>query len=345
MTDRANARELPHFSCPESQQVSPVDGDLWLELMRPTRDRFAARAVDRTLTPSQNAYGKARARVLSSPPETRVEVDDAGQRKLVGCSVAGTMVRCGCPGKRARWFTCRRHLLCPLCQVKRAKTLRARFRNAIEKAGKRNASRRPIFITLTLPHSGDVGADRRALSAGWRRFYKAIRRRIGPFEYVGVHEVTAGRDGLGHAHAHILAWWPWFNWKARGVYALWTASCPGSKRLRLETARSVRGAAKYLGKYLSKGVNTDDFSPELRARVLAGTYGTRWVFTSVRMWTKFEPCCQRCKMSVRRDIVALSGNSDHRWTTAQERSTRRGFPDEHELPGYQFTIERLSQAE
>ena len=32
--------------------------------------------------------------------------------------------------------------------------------------------------------------------------------------------------------------------------------------------------------------------------VLAGTYGSRWVFTSVRMWIPFRPLCPGCGQSV-----------------------------------------------
>lgn len=303
--------------------------------MTPQRERWKARAADPALTGAQNAYADRRATRLEKPYASRPD----------SCETVAVPVRCGCPGKRAwRAYTCRQHLVCEVCRAKRAKKLRARLRAAVEaKEGELAGRMHAVLVTLTVRHTGDIGQDRRDLVAGWRRFYKSLRRRIGPFPYVGVHEITRGRDGLGHPHAHVIVFWPWFDWRV--AHRLWTASCPQSVAIDLVKARSCRGAAKYLGKYVSKGVHTDDFTPELRARALAGTYGSRWLFSSVRFWIPFVPLCPGCGQCVVRDTVSLRVSSDQRWTTAQALSRGRPFLADDELVGYQCTIKEVSEAD
>lgn len=329
------------LSWPESQQVSPagiveVDEPLWRELMTPVRDRWHDRATDADLTPSQNAYADRRARRLERDYASRPE----------SCERVAVPVRCGCPGRRAwRTYTCRQHLVCAVCQVKRAKKLRARIRAGVEaQEGKLRGRLHPVLVTLTVRHTGDIGADRRRLVAGWRRFYKALRRIVGPFPYVGTHELTKGDDNLGHPHAHLIVFWPWFDWKLVARLWKWAMDDAGAQPPDCQRARSVRGAAKYLGKYVSKGVNTDDFSPEMRARALAGTYGSRWLFSSVRFWIPFVPECPCCHQPVVRDTVSLHVSSNIRWEAAQASTTRRGFILDDDIRHYQFTIKEVPEA-
>lgn len=166
----------------------------------------------------------------------------------------------------------------------------------------RQRGRRVVLLTLSVRHSGDIEADHGALKAGWRALYKAMHRRgWGRFPYVGVVEVTPGRDGRGHVHAHVVAIWPWRDWSV--VAKLWRRACPESTRISLVAAKSPRGACRYVSKYISKGMQGSEFTPELRARVVAGMYGARWVFTSWRFWQPFEPCCPTCCTRVQLVVV------------------------------------------
>lgn len=277
----------PALAWRESQQVSPVESDLWVRLMEPQYWLWLGRSLDRDRSHAKRLYAARRARRLRRPYHERTD----------RCARAGVTVRCACPGRRdVRWFTCRQHLVCGHCRSKRSKRIGARIRAGVEAASSRRPRLRWHLLTLTLRHSGDVAADRAALARGWRRFYKALHRRWGDFSYVGTWEVTAGRDGLGHPHAHVVALWPWRDWAV--VSALWRQSCPESSHISIERARNVKRAARYVSKYVAKGVEADEFTPELRARVLAGTYGTRWLFSSVRFWVPFEPCCPACGQKV-----------------------------------------------
>lgn len=293
----------------ESQQVSPpsVDEALWLDLMTPVRERWEARSADPLRTTSQRLYAARRARRLTRPYADRT----------AQCERAGTLVRCGCPGRRAiRWYTCRQHLMCQGCQRRRSKKTGAKIRHGLEAAA-RVAPRgtRVVLLTLTIRHSDDVAADRRDLVATWRAFYRAYRRRWGTFAYVGTHEVTAGRDGAGHPHAHVMVLWPYRDWKK--IIGLWK-SCsvrdPDDVSIDLRVSHSVKHAARYMAKYVSKGVQTDEFAPGLRARVLAGTYNTRWVFTSRRFWAPFVPLCPCCGQSVVRAIVNPFRDANRTWS-------------------------------
>lgn len=285
--------------CPASQQVSPVDEGLWLELMAPVAARWKARAEEAGLKPSVVAYARARARKTSTPYAKRLD----------GCARAGVPVKCACRTD-VRWYTCRAHLLCRTCRKQRARKLRAKIAAALEAAMLgAPAGYHLVMVTITLRHDPDVGAARRRLMDAWRRYRKANFRRWGEFFFVGTHEVTPGADGLGHPHAHVVCLWPMGSpgdgtqgdWRLQRE--LWLAACPDAARVDFTASKQPHRAAKYVSKYVSKGVQTSDFTPQLRARVLAGTYGARWVFSSRGAWVKFQPCCKSCGVPVTRVMV------------------------------------------
>ncbi len=266
-----------------------VDEGLYADLMAPEAAEWARRALEPGVRETQTRYRENRALSMGRP----------FRAKLAKCARAGVEVKCGCPGKRdVRWYTCRQHLMCERCQRARSKRMGARIRAGLEQAWEgapRNSM--VVLVTLTLAHSGDVAADRAALALGWRRFYKRMFRfGYEKFPYVGVWECTPGLDGKGHVHMHIAAVWQYRDW---GLLSdLWRDSCPTSTRINFIASHTVRSAAKYVSKYMSKGVQTSEFTPALRARVLHASYNTRQVFSSVRFWKFFEPCCQACNSKV-----------------------------------------------
>jgi hypothetical protein len=287
------AQQSHGLPCPESQQVSPLDERLYAELMAPRRDVWRARAAAAGQGETKVTYALRRAAALDRPYS----------RKLQRCSRRGTRVRCGCRGWRGvRLHTCRQHLLCADCQRARARRMGARIRAGLEAAIASRPGEMLVLVTLTLRHSGDVAEDRQRLADGWRRFTKAFWKRYGRFPYVGVWEVTPGSDAMGHVHMHVAVVWPWRDWG--DVREMWLAACPESERITFVARRrdgrasDPKSAANYLGKYLSKGLQTDDFSVELRTRVVAGTYNSRWVFSSRKFWILFRPLCQHCQCSV-----------------------------------------------
>lgn len=228
--------------------------------------------------------------------------------------------------------------------------MRARIANGLEGAKAQNPNLMVVLITISVRHTGDIGADRQALAEGWRRFYKAYHKQWGRFPYVGTHEITTGRDGLGHPHMHIVALWPRRKWGpgAPGpvdepdLRSMWRRACPQSEQINFQASRSVKHAARYVSKYVSKGIQTDDFTPELRARALAGTYGTRWLCSSVGFWIPFVPCCPGCGQSVQRVRLTLANHDPDPFPDAAHSHRRRYDPDTPEFHrGYQFAFQAL----
>jgi len=117
------------------------------------------------------------------------------------------------------------------------------------------------------------------------------------------------------------------------LHHLWRASCPQSTRVSFRESRHAARAAKYVSKYVSKGVDVSDWTPNQRGKVLAASYGRRWVFSSRRFWVP-EACeCKRCgalRVAVRNaffvgepDPAALAA-----FVRAMEVANR---PDPHEI--------------
>jgi hypothetical protein len=266
-----------------------------MRLVEPVRDRWRVRARDPGITEGQSNYAHARAESLSRPYTARLEK----------CATTAHMVECGC-GRRAINRTCGAHLLCDLCRKRRGRKQAARIKSGLLAAWERRARGvRSVLITMTARHTGDIAADRKSIADGWRALRKRYHATWGAFEFAGTWEVTRGTDGLGHIHLHVVALWPFRDWEV--IARWWRVACPTSTRINLRGARSVRGGAAYIAKYVSKGVQTGDFSPELRARVLAGTYNTRWLLSSVGFFLP-PPCCPGCGLSA--TCVVLPGS---RW--------------------------------
>ena len=274
--------------------------------MAPRLARWRLRAADASLGGARRRYALQRVAAITRSYASR----------LAECGTKGCVVKCGCKGRRdVRVYGCRSHLVCGACRRTRAKRLGARVRAGLEVAAAAAPQSKIVLVTLTLRHSGDVAADRAALAAGWRALYlRLYRRGWGRCPYVGVWEVTPGDDGRGHVHAHIAVVWPWIDWGV--VRELWLESCPESERITFVARRrdgrpsDPRSVATYLGKYLSKGVQTADFSPELRADVVAMAYQSRWVFSSVRFWQPWVPVCPGCKLPRVRAQYRWHGDPD-----------------------------------
>lgn len=349
---------LPHASSasesallhPESQHLSDrrrapqavLDEDLRQTLLEPVRERWRARELDEGLTAAQRNYAHARVQSLGKPYANRLQV----------CEQFGSTFACGCPGsKKKRWFTCRQHLMCPRCARRRGLTQKNRIRKSLldkfermkldrshlevadscdcaavgelDCRGRGNGDTRPmaVMLTLTLRDTGDIAHDLSALERGWRAFYKRYHATFGRFPYVGVDEVTAGTKGIGHAHKHVVVLWPFRCWYM--LQRWWRAACPESERINMRAAYSVRGAAKYLAKYTAKGVDTSEWTPQLRARVVCAYYNKKLVQTSEGFWLRFVPLCPKCGQRHRAVIELDTWTAAVQWTSHAERFRAR----------------------
>lgn len=173
---------------------------------------------------------------------------------------------------------------------------------------------RLALLTFTVPHSGDLEADRERLRRAWKRLRAWLGASIAwrAPRFVLVIEVTQGEDGKGHVHAHVVTWIPFVDYDA--LHEAWAraigwtgapvqahardgsprVNADGTPKLVPSCARpdvqhaSVRGAAQYVAKYVAK--SAADLPPDLAARWWEASYGKRIVSTSDRFWTAWRTC-------------------------------------------------------
>lgn len=237
---------------------------------------------------------------------------DIGPR-LVDCGTEFLPIACRC-GLVGATKNCRQWWLCGDCRAKRSPTLGQDIRRGLDaslsaavehwgRQGGRGQKPQIVLLTLTAPHSGDLARDQTAIAEGWRKIYKRMNEDDGWFPYVGVWEVTTGRDGLGHVHMHVAVVWRYRDWKR--IRAQWDSAMGQSTYLDIADRRrdgkpsSPGSVSNYLGKYLSKGADSDAFTPYLRAEVSAAFYNQRSVITSKHFWRREEKCCATCKCRYR----------------------------------------------
>lgn len=153
-----------------------------------------------------------------------------GQRKrienVLSCGTREVVLACGDCGHQVRRSTarCGHHRLCPICRGHRARRYRLKIRAARRRVLdefaavlKRRGLRldwRERFLTLTIPHSGDVIRDLKTLPEVWKIFrrwlweffqheHRLDKELLSQVVFVRVTEVTGGRKNDGHAHYHV----------------------------------------------------------------------------------------------------------------------------------------------
>jgi len=272
--------------------------------------------------------------------------------RLLACGVEKIPIACRCRRDFAL-VRCRQWWLCASCQVARAAERQPRIREGLLAAhasavhawgrdGARGMRPAMVLVTITARHSGDLATDRKHLTEGWRAFYKSMHAEWGKFPYVGFWEITAGRckscSGYterkanskrkicqcadpkpeGHLHCHIVAVWQFRDYER--VKSMWRAATKDASYINIAGKRrdgkptSASSAARYLSKYVSKGVQGEGFTPDLRANVSAAMYNAHGFMTSRGFWhpkgkhrdtckktcTFTVGCCRKCFLRVRR---------------------------------------------
>lgn len=255
-------------------------------------------------TPRRGAwYAAARARTMA-----------VGRSELVqSCGTRSMQLRCTCGPSRKK-IGCGQILICDECRRPYYRRIRRRALSAVTArladattvwaADGRRRGHRPqiVMLTLTVPrhrHGVALTLAQRAdiLITGWRRLRQWLHGKIGKFHYVALPEITAGSDGAGHLHYHVLAVWPFWDWTdAQGEWRRATGLADANAP-HMRVVRNVRTAAHYVAKYATKGANVDDESmtPELLADFVATFYGRRKVCPSVGWWVpQAPPVCPCC---------------------------------------------------
>lgn len=315
--EHARAPSTPRGPGPWSAVPVPLEGPARVvRRARPGgRPELVAPEDAPSSPPKAGAWYGRRAAALARPLRERIEACGQGAPLVLECACGRVKVPTSC-GQRQVCRTCNGRTMRRI-RAKLTKAMRARV-EANARAHKlrgapRGAARLPMMLTLTVRHSGDLLHDRTTLQRGWQRLRGWLHRRLklapggrGQFDYAMTWETTPGNDGLGHVHAHVVALLPFVPF--RDLRDEWVRATGGASTgihcavpkdktgRRIGGDRAAARAAEYLAKYASKGVDLEDFTPELAANVLDAAWGRRVCSTSHGFWLPKPPCeCKVCK--------------------------------------------------
>lgn len=306
LTQLPDSELLPLDNTPESDRLG------WLGLVEDaTREHRRRRASQhRRAAARHEAAGRVETaewhRRRARGQLERVErVRDCGREQLsVSCRDCGTEATV-VPA------SCSAHRLCWPCRARRVKHYTRRFKRARHHALlRKRRHERERFVTLTVPHSGDVASDAREIRRAWPRFLRALRLYCGGrLTYVKATEI-AWRDDAREGHVHLHVWALSAYLPQRWLAEQWTRALSHSYRERARaTSRGVAvvdvraarsGVERELIKYLVKDAR---WSADGRlAYVDADTYGAlyaaldgaRCVVASVRFWRPEVIACDCC---------------------------------------------------
>jgi hypothetical protein len=258
---------------------------------------------------------RGRARALATPWTVRAsvcgrEVMGAVQLACLACTWREARpVRCGLTG----WCEpCARRFRGRVYQrivqgLRRAHAAELRRWHAMGRLrGKRPGV---TLVTLTVSHSGSLANDRQTISRGWRRLRSWLHKLDGrAMPYALAWELTPGRDGKGHVHAHVACLWPWRDLRAldrewqratdgRGR-CVDVSSATAAARAGLIRSSEPGAAASYVAAYIEGGGCSADVPEDMRAewyRLLRA--GGRRYTTSAGLTASLEtraqcPCCR-----------------------------------------------------
>lgn len=270
-----------------------------------------------------------------------------GFASAVGRCSTWTAARCSCGAKSVATRCSRR--VCPSCATRKRQRTYSRLREGMAReaaaavaqwsAGRgrlpvgdhRRLVPRWTMITLTLAHSGDLAADLARLRGGWDRMRAWLRAELGRMPaFAVVIEVTPGRDGLGHVHAHVAILLPWVSWGR--IRAAWAGhvgqddasvdfNAGGKRGTKTRNARrNPDGCAKYLAKYVGKPAK--DLPLALKSAWLDACYQRRDVTCSRGLLAPtIATPCSVCGGSC---TPARGGGAWHEWSALLARQRGEG---------------------
>lgn len=224
-------------------------------------------------------------------------------RALTACALG---IRGAFGSERAMGFSPCCRWFCPPCARRRQRNLTRAWIASLQEA--MNGTGGCAFLTLTLP--GGSPASRRLASI--RQSLDKLRRRVawksrphGWGEKVGILcalEVSAGRDGDGHPHAHLLVFGPdahvvqgCQDW----LLATWLSLHPAASRAGQRPTQVIPHSGCWRAKvsYLFKGTRLDPSWSPATLRLVLGLFpsGSRAFVTWGRLTRVFKPGRNACR--------------------------------------------------
>lgn len=251
-------------------------------------------------------WAENRARALSM---SRADV-------LSTCGKRWRQTECGC-GRRDQLVWCDQAQLCSRCRKWWWGKWRARITSSLERhvadararwyaRGKRGMRPGVYLLTLTGPHSGNIETDRVRLGDAWRKLTKAANAGRWWGAYALAWEVTCGPTKLApdrgphdvHVHMHVAVVSSWIPYE--DLHRAWRAAMPGARVLDVKSPQLTKharteaeSAARYLAKYVTKGVEPSEFTGRKAGELLVAFRGRRKVTTSRYFW-HYDNRCQKC---------------------------------------------------
>lgn len=185
----------------------------------------------------------------------------------------------------------------------------ARVRQSVAAHLEEDRRAKLYLLTFTVPHVEGAAA---LLDVAWRELTRRAPRGHWLRSVCMVLEWTAGRDGRGHPHAHVVTCAPYIDYSE--ARELWSAACdragvPSAERAQVGAGwgafdaqpmgrgrKAQRSAGDYVAKYVATEATADLMTVEEWARLACYLSGRRTVRTS-RGWWRWEPprcpCCDQ----------------------------------------------------
>jgi hypothetical protein len=238
--------------------------------------------------------------------EHRARALSMGRSDIVAtCRKRWRKVACRC-GWKDITVGCDAPSLCEWCRKRHWRKWRHRITRSMDAhlraaRGAWNLHRRGMLpgvylLTLTGPHSGSLEIDRAAMGAAWRRLTKDAHAGRWWGAYALTWEVTPGKDGRGHLHAHVAVVSSWVPYDE--LHVAWSRAMPGARVLDVQAPNRRRNqagsAANYLAKYVTKGIDPSVMSGQKAGEMLCAFRGKRKVTTSTHFWKHQLGRCRSC---------------------------------------------------
>lgn len=222
------------------------------------------------------------------------------------CRTRWRKTRCACSERQVR-VGCDAVMLCDWCRRRHWRKWRKDITRSLDAHvraargwwsthGKPGMVPGVYLVTLTGPHTGDIEADRRRMGAAWRKLSKVGRAANWWGHYAATWEVTPGVDTRGHVHLHVACVSSWVPYDE--LHEAWRRAMPGALVLDVRAPTGSRkqaaSAANYLAKYVTKGVQPEDFTGAKAGELLVAFRGKRKVTTSLEFWIPVDYACRQC---------------------------------------------------